>query len=197
MIIEKVVSVKVNATTIKYWQDKGYTIPTHIDSKGRIKQFKRGVTRLSVKVDELPPKSNVIITAKCNKCLKKRKIQYCQYTKLCWSCNLNSQKGVNHPRYLHQVKSKTGERAFDLYLRRTYGITAQHYYKLFKNQRHMCAICKKHQSEEGRKFAVDHKHGTLVVRGLLCQSCNTAIGLFKENIKSLLTAAKYLTKVCK
>jgi hypothetical protein len=39
---------------------------------------------------------------------------------------------------------------------------------------------------------IDHCHTTGKVRGLLCNGCNTGIGMFKESIPALLKAADYI-----
>ena len=40
--------------------------------------------------------------------------------------------------------------------------------------------------------AIDHDHKTGNIRGLLCNGCNKGLGLFKDNIKSLELAIKWL-----
>lgn len=42
---------------------------------------------------------------------------------------------------------------------------------------------------------IDHNHKTGKVRGILCQPCNTAIGLLKEKEGSLHNALIYLKEV--
>jgi len=58
-------------------------------------------------------------------------------------------------------------------------------------QENLCAIC-------GESFLktpqLDHNHETQQLRGALCQSCNTGIGLLKDNPEILETAAWYLRK---
>lgn len=44
-----------------------------------------------------------------------------------------------------------------------------------------------------RALGVDHHHTTGKVRGLLCVSCNNAIGLLFESIEILGNAIQYLT----
>lgn len=41
-------------------------------------------------------------------------------------------------------------------------------------------------------FSVDHNHKTGRVRGVLCQSCNAGLGMFKDDITIMLKAIKYL-----
>ncbi|WP_103538737.1 MULTISPECIES: endonuclease domain-containing protein [unclassified Streptomyces] len=43
-------------------------------------------------------------------------------------------------------------------------------------------------------FAVDHCHGSGVVRGVLCQSCNFLLGNARDDVDVLLGAIKYLLK---
>src|SRR6266404_1578474 len=55
-----------------------------------------------------------------------------------------------------------------------FGITLEEYDRLFELQLGGCAICK--QISGGKRLAIDHDHDTGEIRGLLCVSCNTAIG---------------------
>jgi hypothetical protein len=74
---------------------------------------------------------------------------------------------------------------------RAYGITKEAYMEKVKEQKHACAICKK---SNGKALAVDHCHETGIVRGLLCDPCNTALGLLKESPESMQSALAYLAK---
>jgi len=53
-----------------------------------------------------------------------------------------------------------------------------------------CEICKK----KNGTLNVDHCHTTGKIRGLLCGSCNRAIGLLKEDVSILQSAVNYLNK---
>jgi hypothetical protein len=61
------------------------------------------------------------------------------------------------------------------------------YEKRFKEQDGRCAIC-------GHKdrLVVDHNHATGLMRGLLCYTHNTALGMFRDSPKLLRAAAEYL-----
>lgn len=64
--------------------------------------------------------------------------------------------------------------------------------RLYIEQKGCCAICKRHQTEFKKRLNIDHCHTTGVVRGLLCQTCNTSLGGFKDNVKNLESAISYL-----
>lgn len=93
------------------------------------------------------------------------------------------------PKY--QYKSKEYKK--DGSLRSKYKITLEDYNSLFCIQQGKCAICGTHQSLLPKSLAVDHCHDTEKVRGLLCQNCNTGIGLLKDSSDILLKATLYLT----
>ena len=82
------------------------------------------------------------------------------------------------------------------FLRRTYGITIDRYNEMLREQGGGCAICGKAESTEIRgkvvSLAVDHDHATGAVRALLCSACNTAIGLFNDDITLLAKAQAYV-----
>jgi len=75
---------------------------------------------------------------------------------------------------------------------KAYGITLEGYNSLFNKQSGCCAICNKHQAELSQTLAVDHNHETGEIRGLLCHSCNLALGLFQDNTEYLTKAKAYL-----
>lgn len=63
---------------------------------------------------------------------------------------------------------------------------------MFEEQNGCCKICGLHQSDIGKTLSVDHNHETGQVRGLLCQRCNTVIGMARDNIDILNSAIDYL-----
>lgn len=83
-------------------------------------------------------------------------------------------------------------------LTRMYGISLAQYNAMSEAQGHKCAICNKPETyfRYGKlvKLAVDHNHTTLVVRGLLCQSCNKAVGLLYEDRIIVAALDAYLAK---
>lgn len=62
----------------------------------------------------------------------------------------------------------------------------------FLAQHGKCAICLRSPGEGERRFAFDHDHDNGVVRGVLCSTCNSGLGLFYDNPELLLGALQYL-----
>jgi len=84
-------------------------------------------------------------------------------------------------------------------LKKNYGITIDDYYDKLKEQKGCCAICGRNgntlaKRSKPRNLSVDHDHNTGEIRGLLCNSCNRAIGFLNDSIDTLKNAIKYLDK---
>ena len=83
-------------------------------------------------------------------------------------------------------------------LKKTYGMTQAEYDLLLQAQGGVCAICSggevtKRQGSVMR-LTVDHDHQTGVVRGLLCNRCNRALGLFGDDPVVMRRALSYVNK---
>ena len=76
---------------------------------------------------------------------------------------------------------------------RKYGITLEQYNAMLAAQGGVCALCKM-PGRFGKydKLDVDHCHETGRVRGLLCITCNHALGILGDNVEALEKAIKYL-----
>lgn len=79
-------------------------------------------------------------------------------------------------------------------LKRTYGITEGHFNDLLAWQGGGCAICGTKEPGGRGSFHVDHCHTNGNIRGLLCHSCNVALGCFADDIERINTAMNYLEK---
>lgn len=80
-------------------------------------------------------------------------------------------------------------------LKRSYGLSVAAFNAILVKQNHCCAICKKHESQASKgTLFVDHCHTTGKIRGLLCNTCNTGIGLMKDSCQLLINAIEYLSK---
>jgi hypothetical protein len=73
-----------------------------------------------------------------------------------------------------------------------FGVTAEQYGDMYKQQKGCCALCDIHSTEFNKKLAVDHCHVTGKVRGLLCATCNIGLGQFKDKTEVMKKAIEYL-----
>jgi hypothetical protein len=72
-------------------------------------------------------------------------------------------------------------------------LTWTEYLGLLTTQLNQCCICNCHVTPKGKTSAqVDHDHRTGRVRGLLCHTCNKALGLFNDSIPVIKKALHYL-----
>lgn len=74
------------------------------------------------------------------------------------------------------------------HLKRKYGLTPTEYAEMVVAQDARCGICRKAKPS----LVVDHDHDTGRVRGLLCRTCNAAIGQLGDNPKLLRRALEWL-----
>jgi hypothetical protein len=72
-----------------------------------------------------------------------------------------------------------------------YKITPDQYEQLLQKQECRCAICRR-PPKNNRDLSVDHNHVTGEIRGLLCDACNGALGMFRENKDLIRKAIDYL-----
>jgi hypothetical protein len=103
---------------------------------------------------------------------------------LCKPCAIEK----NHDYYSYEAHRRH-------WLKKRYGLSIEQYNTLLDSQNGLCAVCQS-KNADGRwdTFAVDHDHSTGLVRGLLCNGCNRAIGFMDDNPERLESAAAYLRK---
>lgn len=83
-----------------------------------------------------------------------------------------------------------------------FGITPEDYERMLADQGSRCAICGTSETGKHAVFHIDHDHRCCdrngscgeCVRGLLCNNCNGALGLFKDDPDILRRAIEYLTR---
>lgn len=117
-----------------------------------------------------------------------------------WVRNDRKKNPEKYRKYERTHQEKYGKkRGVTLDILSYYKITLDQYEKLFTDQNHFCAVCNKPETRKGRsgdiaRLCLDHDHKTGKIRGLLCHSCNTGIGKFKDDIELLQKAILYLEK---
>ena len=77
-------------------------------------------------------------------------------------------------------------------LKKNYGITLAEYEIYLEKQKGVCLICFGVNSD--KPLYVDHCHNTKQVRGLLCQKCNSLLGMAQDSITILASAIDYLKR---
>ena len=76
----------------------------------------------------------------------------------------------------------------DRYLMERYGIDHSEYEELV-SESGGCEIC---GSQGSPWLCVDHCHSTGKIRGILCNNCNTGVGLLGDTEEAVLRAVQYL-----
>lgn len=97
-----------------------------------------------------------------------------------------------HPGYHHRYREGRLSIRRKGNLKTKYGISMNDYDELLRAQDFKCAICE--ETPIRRSLCVDHDHDTGAIRGLLCDSCNTGLGRFKDSPEALRKAADYLER---
>lgn len=73
----------------------------------------------------------------------------------------------------------------DYHLKSAYGISLNEYKTILARQGGLCAVCRQPETAifagKVKSLDVDHCHRTGAVRGILCSSCNIALGRLNED----------------
>ena len=88
-----------------------------------------------------------------------------------------------------QAGSGDAKKARTRWVRWKYKMSVEDYESLYTAQEGKCAIC---GSNGDTVLYIDHCHTSNKVRGLLCQPCNSGIGMFKDDPTLLSAAIQYL-----
>ena len=95
-----------------------------------------------------------------------------------------------------QYRANNRHKHYRQELVRKYGVEPQWFDDQLQRQENSCMCCKR-QFQWGHKQTtphVDHCHDSQEVRGILCNRCNTVLGLCEDNTELLTTLARYLRK---
>lgn len=130
----------------------------------------------------------------CNKCKETKELKLFSAASASKDGKRKQCKACDH---LYRLANQDEIREY--HYQNRYGISLNQYEEKLKEQDYSCAICgSKHTSNERMKrLVVDHDHNTGMVRGLLCHSCNVAIGAAKEQEEILMACISYLRSYTK
>lgn len=102
----------------------------------------------------------------------------------------NPEKRKEH---MDKLKTKRPDYFQVKHLGYQYGMSIEEYSLIAARQNNKCATCGKPAEETHRKrLFVDHCHSSGKIRCLLCQQCNTALGMVNDDISKLSALISYL-----
>lgn len=125
----------------------------------------------------------------CNKC--KRNLDKSWFTSRRLPIKKDGSHGVS-------LKNNCKDCASIVRVCHKYDISEMQLLSLYETQQNCCKICKRPETTvdgrygKVRTLSVDHCHKTGRVRGLLCEGCNRALGLMKDDVELLGKAIDYL-----
>lgn len=91
----------------------------------------------------------------------------------------------------HRAANRDPKKCRDARLRMLYGITAEQWEEARVSQQNACASCRDPFTTIPH---TDHNHTTHAFRGLLCNGCNTSLGLLKESPARMHALADYIAR---
>lgn len=95
-------------------------------------------------------------------------------------------------RWTRSNPEEQARRTREKHLRNKYGITGDDYARMLREQNDGCAACGYVPPQGAPLLHIDHCHASGAVRGLLCQPCNTTLGLVRDDPDRLRSLARYL-----
>lgn len=134
-----------------------------------------------------------------SKCCRERLIPY-KTKLLCKSCYNNQWKPTSEQNKKRNATKASKARknrwsakhgSGNLHRLSRYGLTVECYNSMLKQQNNCCKICL--QPFNGKKSPhIDHDHRTGNVRGILCSTCNSGLGMLKDKPFILARTILYL-----
>jgi hypothetical protein len=157
-------------------------------------------------------KEELAMEKQCKKCLAFKplddfyghgstKDRKCPFCKICHGAAAKERKlkdpethAVRQRLSTMKYRSKPENKVRERYsrIKQKYGLLPEQFDAMFEDQKGRCAICSTHEEDTPRGLYVDHCHTTGAVRKLLCQHCNSAIGMLKEDPSLFLRSIAYL-----
>jgi hypothetical protein len=99
-------------------------------------------------------------------------------------------------KYESEYRTSDMQRKYNL--KKSFNLSIDEYNVMYAKQNGVCAICNQVETTvrlgKVQNLSVDHCHTTGKIRGLLCNSCNRALGKFKDDVVILRNAVSYLEK---
>lgn len=103
-------------------------------------------------------------------------------------------KDKEYARWYREAYPKSKEDKKYESIKYLYGLSKKEYDLLYISQSGKCLICGISESESYKPLGIDHNHRTGKIRGLLCNRCNTVLGMVDDNIDILVKSIEYLRR---
>lgn len=102
----------------------------------------------------------------------------------------------NNPDAVKKYRAENRQKHYRQEVVRKYGVDPEWFDRQIAKQRNACACCKREFAWGDKQTTphVDHCHETQAIRGILCNRCNSVLGLCEDNDKLLSALARYLRK---
>lgn len=107
----------------------------------------------------------------------------------------NAMSRAERAAYMREYRKRRPRNVRNTVLKKHYGIGLHEWEAMYRQQGGVCAICLEREGDKSQRYAnlaVDHCHTTGVVRGLLCNACNRAIGFLGDDADRARRMAAYL-----
>lgn len=132
----------------------------------------------------------------CKFCVMAYNKEYVARDKDTVLAKMKAYRQANRPRLLAQMKDYRAKHRSALLLKqreRNTGFSEELFNTTLAYQRYACGICARDlTSVKPQTVHADHCHTSGRPRGVLCQSCNTALGKFNDDVALLERAIDYL-----
>ncbi len=112
-----------------------------------------------------------------------------------WADDNKEHRKVRSANYYKNNKDECTLRGTKWHYKKHYNIEYEDFLNLIKQQQGKCACCDVELTlgpKTKTRAVLDHCHFTGSLRKVLCNRCNTAIGLFEDNANLLQAASVYL-----
>ena len=109
---------------------------------------------------------------------------------LCKECRLAHNRR-NREKLTPAAKERRRRKSMENWRKRQYGLSAGDIWRLRRASNDCCMACHRPRGE-GRDLHIDHNHKTGEVRGILCATCNRALGYVYDSPERLRALADYL-----
>lgn len=101
---------------------------------------------------------------------------------------------LENPDRVIAYRKKNRRKSYLQEAKRKYGLEPEEFHRMMSSQKEQCATCKKdfNWGDKQTKPHIDHCHKSGVIRGILCNKCNTTLGWLSDQPDTLKRMAEYL-----